>query len=170
MLVPPPARTRVTIARLMIVVAMFAVLFALPGDVAKVLSGLVASLLFAWGSSAIVARIVKPTSRRSDAPERIAALAIASVVFDIVAWVACVIGVMPQGPMSLGLRFLILALSAFVGTIAFVLALSALLAGPETLALPWKLLSALVAITSWPFYLGLGMGGVSAIVSMFGGR
>jgi hypothetical protein len=158
-------RPQVTIGRSMIVVAFFAMLFALPSLAAAALAGLIVSVVLAWGSLSILSRFV---SRDSDLPAArgdAAAFAIIAFAIDVAAWLSIVVvlNLFDGRTDSVGCMAVLFVL-ATIGMFAFVVALAATIRRVNPDEIGWKVLPIFVVATSWPFCLGLGFALVIAVV------
>ena len=162
-------KPRLTIGRLMIVIALFGVLFALPTMLGAFLGGLTVSGLVSWCGLVALWRYFGWESFTHGGPEDVAALTIVAVGLDVASWV-CLVLVAMRFPNDSTWSSPVIAsyiAVAMLGTLAFVLALTALLGPSEGRSAGMKLVAFFAAITAFPFQFGLGFGLVLLVASLF---
>lgn len=161
-------KPRLTIGRLMIVIALFGVLFALPTMLGAFLGGLTVSGLVSWCELVALWRYFGWDSTRGG-PQDVAALTILAVGLDVASWV-CLVLVALRFPNDSTWSSPVIASCiavAMLGTLAFVLALTALLGPGEGRSAGMKLVAFFAAITAFPFQFGLGFWLVLLVTSPF---
>ena len=164
-----PPKPRFTIARMIIVVALFGVLFALPPMLGAFLAGLLVSGVITWCGVMSLWRFFGWESSRRGGPEDVAALAILALGLDVAAW-GLLILVALRFPNDSTWSSFVIALYlavAMVGTLGFVMSLAALLGPGEGRSAGMKIVAFFAAITSFPFHFGLGFGLVLIVIAPF---
>jgi hypothetical protein len=152
-------RPQVTIGRLMIAVALVAILLAVPGREAAMVACIYISVALVWASTSFVLWFIASDPMHPSAGGKLAVMAIASLVLDVAAWISIkiILGPSPLGERDdpVGVVAAMLA-AATAGMIGFDLAIATMLrrSGPDQIG--WKVLPLFVIATAWPFCLVVG--------------
>ena len=163
-----------TIKRLMIAIALCGVAFALGPRVA-----LAVGVVAAWGFALLgcvsfvaarIARWTAPGPGRSLLRENIRTMAIVAFALDLGAWLLIGLAATvdywtslwpwrwPWAVIAACVAFAVAGVGVLLGSVAFLLALSALMARGEGFPWRWKALAWIVLASSFPFCVGLACG------------